>query len=925
MVVSRTVWRVAALGAVFLLGGCWSSDRDQPTADGGRSDDAQTEEAADGSALPNEGDAGDGDAPDADASQPTPQDGAIEDLDAAVDELDATIDELDATIDEHDATTDGQDGSIDADVGSDEQDSSVDPIPGFWMPAPGALPASGNYVYLEGTAGDPVLGPQTRLYTHVNAALTVEQSSFVLSAAVDAADDWTGSFAGPVSREDLEVGVYADAQRYSLYFPGLHWSGEDVRCDRLNGWFVVDEISYENYELSSVHLRFEQRCNGSSSALHGVIHWRADQPSAPSGPVAPPAGLWSPAPGSTPASGNYVYLSGEPGNPIVGDRAVTFTDADAIVDMRARERRLDVTINGDEKWFGTFEAMESLTMLAPGYYGDLRGYPFEHNPLKGGLWWLNNDRECDDIRGWFVVDEVAYEDDLLSSVHLRFEQRCGRAGPALHGVIHWRANDPTMPPGPSPLPGGLWAPPAGSTPATGNYVYLEGDAGDLALGDRTLVYTLVNSGIVAGGSHNHFELVVNGDESWRGAFDGRSDLALLEVGYYGNLRRAPFHDPTRGGLVWHNFSSVCDALRGWFAIDQISYDGDAVSSIDLRFEEHCGGGTPALRGAIHWQANDPTVPPGPTVPPADLWQPTLGSPPATGSYIHLEREAYEIYEAYVATHTQADALITVAAQDASVSVSIEGDELSFGDFIGMAGLTALEPGYYSGLRHQYPFNTAKGGIRWIGAGGGDCDANASWFAVDDIAYEGDALSSIHLRFAVVCPDLEPPLHGVLHWSADDPTAPPGPVTPVPLGLWQPAPGATPASGNYVHLQSTPGDYIFGGETATYDPSDGVFEVSHQAGYLYVQVADWTGQFQAMLGLSRLEPGYYAAQEFAFQNPTRASINWYGMGRGCGATGWFAVDHVAYEGGMLTAIDLRFEQNCNDSSALFGAVHYAVAP
>jgi hypothetical protein len=38
-----------------------------------------------------------------------------------------------------------------------------------------------------------------------------------------------------------------------------------------------------------------------------------------------------------------------------------------------------------------------------------------------------------------------------------------------------------------------------------------------------------------------------------------------------------------------------------------------LTQIDQRFEQHCGGGTAALRGAIHWRAGEPIAPAGAVV------------------------------------------------------------------------------------------------------------------------------------------------------------------------------------------------------------------------------------------------------------------------------------------------------------------------
>jgi hypothetical protein len=85
-------------------------------------------------------------------------------------------------------------------------------------------------------------------------------------------------------------------------------------------------------------------------------------------------------------------------------------------------------------------------------------------------------------------------------------------------------------------------------------------------------------------------------------------VSTLQPGYYGNLSRYPFHNPAKGGLDWSGNGRGCNTLTGWFAIDSVTYTGTTLTQIDLRFEQHCEGGTPALHGAIHWRAGVPTAP-----------------------------------------------------------------------------------------------------------------------------------------------------------------------------------------------------------------------------------------------------------------------------------------------------------------------------
>ena len=94
------------------------------------------------------------------------------------------------------------------------------------------------------------------------------------------------------------------------------------------------------------------------------------------------------------------------------------------------------------------------------------------------------------------------------------------------------------------------------------------------------------------------------------------------------------------------------------------------------------------------------------------------------------------------------------------------------------------------------------------------------------------------------------------------------------GLWRPAPGSTPSTGNYVYLQSDAGDYIGGGATTTYTPATASIGVTVSGGHLSVSVASWSGDFQAMTTLSEIEAGYYAdLRRYPFHNPVKGGLSW----------------------------------------------------
>ena len=479
------------------------------------------------------------------------------------------------------------------------------PPPDLWSPAPGSVPASGRYVYLQSDAGDYIGRGQTYLYTASNANLAASINGGLFSVSVTGDQSWSGQFQAMSSVAQLQPGYYPDLKRYPFHNAvkgGLNWSGDGRGCNTLKGWFVVDEVSYANGALASIKLRFEQHCEGVTAALRGQINWVANDTTQPPGPVnPPPAGLWAPAQGSTPTSGRYVYLQSDAGDYIGQGQTHLYTSSNASLTASNDGGLFSVNVNGDQNWSGQFKAMSELTQLQPGYYGDLQRYPF-HNPAKGGLSWSGEGRGCNTLKGWFVVDEVSYDNGALASIKLRFEQHCEGVTAALRGQVNWVANEVTpAPPGPvNPPPADLWAPASGATPATGRYVYLQSDAGDYIGQGQTYLYTDSNATLSASSNGNLFHVGVSGPAWWGGDFKAMSDLTQLQPGYYGDLQRYPFHNPAKGGLSWSGQGRGCNTLTGWFVVDSVTYVGGSVASIKLRFEQHCEGGVPALRGEINW-------------------------------------------------------------------------------------------------------------------------------------------------------------------------------------------------------------------------------------------------------------------------------------------------------------------------------------
>ncbi len=154
----------------------------------------------------------------------------------------------------------------------------TNPIPSdLWTPPPGTLPSSGNYLYLD---GEPLAFNSPKPIQQLITQFTIAESSGHLT--LQAGRMWNADLAIDFAAR-LPVGYYGTVQRYPFQQPpaaGMSWSGVDElgllrRCNSVDGWFVVDRAEYVGLRMTAIDLRFEQRCDGRTQALRGVLHWRA--------------------------------------------------------------------------------------------------------------------------------------------------------------------------------------------------------------------------------------------------------------------------------------------------------------------------------------------------------------------------------------------------------------------------------------------------------------------------------------------------------------------------------------------------------------------------------------------------------------------------------------------------------------------------
>lgn len=292
---------------------------------------------------------------------------------------------------------------------------------------------------------------------------------------------------------------------------------------------------------------------------------------------------------------NRIVLASDAGDFVGDGQTFSYSNADAQISVYGDLTSVVMDVRGTQSWYAIFVAPAGRQLVAGTYRGATRP-PFQGS--GAGLSWSGNGRGCNETFGTFVIDSIRWSTTTASTpvaLDLQFEQHCEGAPPGLHGSIHWRADDPTTPPGPvRPIPSTVWQPPSGAVPATGDVVYLQSDPGDFVGGGVT---ELVQADVGASGSGRHIRVNAGG---YVGEFEAMNVIATVETGFYDHLIRFPYHNAVVGGLSWSGDVRGCNTLAGWFAVDRIRYVNGALAGVELRFEQRCDGKSAALRGYVRW-------------------------------------------------------------------------------------------------------------------------------------------------------------------------------------------------------------------------------------------------------------------------------------------------------------------------------------
>jgi hypothetical protein len=248
---------------------------------------------------------------------------------------------------------------------------------------------------------------------------------------------------------------------------------------------------------------------------------------------------------------------------------------------------IDETTDGHGPWDVELGAPRGRTLTA-GRYVDAQRNPFRASGLPG-IEVSGDGRGCNRIDGRFVVREARFTaaGDVIR-FRASFVQYCEGYLTALYGVVGIGVPPPA------------WFPkPPATVPASFS---LRSDPGDFVGQGQVARYSNLENALFQVGRGSSGSIFVRSF-----GYDGSVwsvDLAapgqrLPRPGVYEGAMRHPFESPTAPGLDVGGNGRGCNTLSGRFVVDDATYGPQSlVRSLLARFEQHCEGAVPALRGEV---------------------------------------------------------------------------------------------------------------------------------------------------------------------------------------------------------------------------------------------------------------------------------------------------------------------------------------
>jgi hypothetical protein len=257
---------------------------------------------------------------------------------------------------------------------------------------------------------------------------------------------------------------------------------------------------------------------------------------------------------------------------------------------------IDQTADGHGPWDVELGAPRGRTLTAGRYLDaqDIHVRP----PGLPGMRLAGDGRACGRIDGRFVVREARFTaaGDVIR-FRASFVQYCDGYLTALYGVVGIGV----------PPPASFPKPPA-TVPAS---ISLRSDPGDFVGQGQAARYSNLENAlfqVLPGTSGSIFVRSFGYEGSVWSVDLAAPGQRLPRPGVYEGAMRHPFEPPGAPGLAVAGNGRGCNMLSGRFVVDDARYGPRAlVRSLRARFEQHCEGAAPALRGEVRVAFPQPAV------------------------------------------------------------------------------------------------------------------------------------------------------------------------------------------------------------------------------------------------------------------------------------------------------------------------------
>jgi hypothetical protein len=323
------------------------------------------------------------------------------------------------------------------------------------------------------------------------------------------------------------------------------------------------------------------------------------------------------------ASGKtLLILQSEPGDFIGGGVDRSFDSDDGTY---------AATRNGGDGVTVTFDATNddfTLDFSAPGDvdlavqpYLDATRYPFNEID-EPGLAVFGNGNGCNQLRGKFLVSEIAYgAGDAIDAFAADFVQYCDGSAHPLVGAIRFNANenlpdfidddvdgvadvvDNCFMPNPEQQDSDLDGNGDGCDGTLeASFVLFDSQAGDYVGQGARRVWHAGNAVLqVDLDGPGALRIQLEGAESYDLYFEAPGG-GVPPVGVYENATRYPFNSDVEPGLDASGEGRGCGDLTGRFEVFESEVVDGQVVRFSADFERTCGGSTGPLDGAVRWRA-----------------------------------------------------------------------------------------------------------------------------------------------------------------------------------------------------------------------------------------------------------------------------------------------------------------------------------